>query len=798
MWRLILLFFIISTTLHAQKLLLVDESNNPIHGVFVVSVDGQRSASSESDGGINLNDFLESDELIFQHPNYTTVKRTVAYLKTIRKLRLKEKLIQVDEVVISANKWEQDQSEIPNKILTISPEEIAFSEPQTSADLLQRTGEVFVQRSQLGGGSPMLRGFAANRVLLVVDGVRMNNAIYRSGNLQNIINIDPNALESAEVVFGPGSVVYGSDALGGVMDFHFTTPKLKPQEELPWYGSTLLRYSSANNEKTGSAQIGYSKAKWGIWNSFTYSSFDDLMTGNKRTDEFPDFGKRERYVVRLSNEDVVVDNSDVNLQRFSGYDQWSNVTKIRFRPNNVFDFTYGFYFSNTSDIPRYDRLIQPGTVNEFRNAEWYYGPQQWQMHQLRAHMFAKSGIFDEARAVFAYQDYQESRNDRRFQSESLRSRREAVNVYSINLDFNKNIGTSHQLFYGMEFVLNDVDSRAYRRDVNDGSISPAETRYPDGGSSYQSEALYFSYRWKANSKLALNAGARLNFVGLKAETNDTLLAGIPFDELDIQNAALNGSLGLAYNYREQSKLRVNFATGFRAPNIDDVGKVFEGGNNIRVPNPDLEPEFTYNFEAGIEHQFGEVFRIDLTAFYTVLENAIVESTDVTFNGEDSLLFNGDLLKVEALVNTGSAYIYGASARLEWAINDRFLAQTSLSFSDGEDQNTGEPLRHTTPLFGRTSLLANIKKWKGELFFEYNAKREAEDIPSALIDDAPHLFTENGSLGWWTANVRIAYEILPYLDLSFGAENLLNKHYRPYSSGISAPGRNFVISVRTNF
>ena len=126
----------------------------------------------------------------------------------------------MDEVVLSANKWEQRVSEVPNHILKISRSTILQNNPQTTADLLQQAGPVFVQKSQLGGGSPMIRGFATNRVLLVVDGVRMNNAIYRSGNLQNVISIDPLALENAEVILGPGSVIYGSDAIGGVMDFH--------------------------------------------------------------------------------------------------------------------------------------------------------------------------------------------------------------------------------------------------------------------------------------------------------------------------------------------------------------------------------------------------------------------------------------------------------------------------------------------------------------------------------------------------------------------------------------------------
>ena len=107
--------------------------------------------------------------------------------------------------------------------------------------MLAQTGEVFVQKSQMGGGSPVIRGFEANKVLIVVDGVRLNNAIYRSGHLQNVITLEPSELESAEIVFGPGSVIYGSDALGGVMDFHTREPRFAIDEGLRLFGGAFTR-----------------------------------------------------------------------------------------------------------------------------------------------------------------------------------------------------------------------------------------------------------------------------------------------------------------------------------------------------------------------------------------------------------------------------------------------------------------------------------------------------------------------------------------------------------------------------
>ena len=137
-----------------------------------------------------------------------------------------ERPYDLNEIVVSASRFEEKRANVPQQMMMIKQKDIKFLSQPTSAELLQSSGQVLVQKSQLGGGSPILRGFEANKVLLVVDGIRMNNAIYRGGHLQNIISIDNSMLEKVEVIYGPGSVVYGSDALGGVIHFHTLKPQL--------------------------------------------------------------------------------------------------------------------------------------------------------------------------------------------------------------------------------------------------------------------------------------------------------------------------------------------------------------------------------------------------------------------------------------------------------------------------------------------------------------------------------------------------------------------------------------------
>ena len=785
--------------LQAQEITVIDKITAiPIENVFIYNLNNTYSIQTSGSGKADIGLFSETDLIVFQHPAYIDLTLEVNTLKDMDyTIRLEEKIINIDEVIISANKWEQNADEIPNEILTISPKDISFSNAQTSADVLSSTGQVFVQKSQLGGGSPKLRGFAANSVLIVVDGVRMNNAIYRNGNLQNIISIDPNVLEGAEVAFGPGSVIYGSDALGGVMDFHTLDPYLSEEKgKVKFDGAAFTRYATANNEKTGHAHLSIGNKKLGFFTSLTYSDFDDLRAGSNRHHDYPDFGKRPEYVIRIDGQDEIVPNDDENLQKFSGFDQLNLMNKLYFKASEAVDLTYAFYYGTTSDIPRYDRLTETDQEGELIFAEWYYGPQKWQLHQFKTELLQPTRFYDQARVILAYQDVEESRNDRRLGDNRLRTRTEKVDVYSANVDLDKSLG-KNTLFYGVEYVYNEVASTGFRENLVTGAVTPTTPRYPDGGSDYLSLAGYASMKRHLNEKLIFNIGARYSYVKLTAEVLDDSALDFSFSSFDIANSALTGSLGLVYRHNSSLRLNTLLSSGFRSPNIDDVGKVFDfSDGEVQVPNENLKPEYTYNLEFGAEIALSDDLKIHGVVYGSLLKDAMVRD-DFTYNGQDSILFEGEMAKTVALVNTGQAYIYGASMQIYATVNDHFALTSTLTFNDGEDTENNEPLRHTTPVFGKTSLIYKKDRLRSEFYAEYNGWRRRQDIPASEIDDKPHLYTVDGSPAWYTLNFKGTYQINRLLQFSAGVENILDKHYRPYSSGISAPGRNYIFSLRAN-
>lgn len=707
-----------------------------------------------------------------------------------------KKQVSLTEVVLSVNKWEQKLNEVPNKITKISKTEILRNNPQTAADLLGQTGTVFIQKSQLGGGSPMIRGFATNRVLLVIDGVRMNNAIYRSGNLQNIISIDALSTQTAEVIFGPGSLIYGSDAIGGVMDFHTLNAGFANEKKMLVVGSALARYSSANNENTFHADINLRLKKWSFLTSVSYSRFDDLKMGkNGGQDSY----LRPEYVERINGIDSIVKNTNSRIQRFSGYEQINFLQKIRFKPTGYLDMQYSFTYAGTGDAARYDRLIQYRN-GKLRFAEWKYGPMLWRMHNVQVLHSKKNVLYDGLRTTIAYQNYDESRIDRTRANNTRNTLAEKVNALSFNTDATKMLGKG-ELFYGIEYVHNKVGSTGNKTNISNNTQVAGVSRYPDG-STWNTSGIYSSYKINFRPKFTFTAGIRYSYNTLNA-TFDTTFIKFPYKKAELKNGAFTGNMGLVFRPTETWQLNGNISTGYRMPNVDDIGKLYESvPGNVTVPNPELKPEYAWNFEIGIVKNVSQKFRLELNGFHTILNDAIVRRP-ATFNGEDSIIFEGIKSRVEALQNVAKATVWGFQASVEYYIIKDLSVQTHANWITGKEtddaKNEQVALRHAPPFYGSTFLRYRTKKLFIEASANYNSAIKNEDLaPSEQAKTDIYAKDDNGkpySPGWYTLNLKASFQVTKHLMATTGWENFTNQRYRPYSSGIVAAGSNFIIGLR---
>lgn len=796
--RILTILFLIAIipALKAQNITVLNAKTGiPVEGVLVIS--DKNTTQSDLQGITNLSSFSSNEILKFKHASFLKFSSTKQKILAGGNIVLLiEDPVRLDEIVVSVNRWEQSKTEIPNKIETINAEEVLHYNPQTTADLLGTKGGVFIQKSQMGGGSPMIRGFSANRVLLVIDGIRMNNAIYRSGNLQNVISLDANSIESTEVIFGPGSVIYGSDALGGVMSFTTLKPRLSTSDKNAVSGKIMSRTVSANFEKTIHGTFNYGTNKWAALLSTTYTDFDDLHMGSNGPAEY----LRPEYVLHgdFDGTDKIIQNKNSEIQKYTAYSQFNILGKLRYRPNEYLDINFSANHSQTSDIPRYDRLIvyRNGAL---RYGDWYYGPQKWTLFSGQLQYKKECTLFDKLSLISGYQLYTESRNNRSRNSAELQNRQEDLDIFSMNLDFGKTFDKRNELFYGFETYTNKVNSTGFVQDLLTNVSEKIASRYPTDAD-YGSLAGYISYKLNLNDEFILQAGSRYTHTWLNG-TFDNRYYNFPFDGFNMKNAALNGNIGVVWHPTSEWQINLNASTGFRSPNIDDVAKVFDSEpGNVIVPNPNLKPEYAQNIEIGIIRSYASKARIEISGFYTRLKDAMVRR-DFTLNGQDSIMYDGILSQVEALVNADAADIYGGSFIFEYLFTTNIRTRNDLTITHGKDSD-GYPIRHAPPTFGSSHLIYEKQKWFIDLFADYSGKLDYEQLAPSE-QDKPYMYAtdENGnpySPSWWTLNLESSYTMNRILTFSGGVENILDKRYRTYSSGIVSPGINFVFSVLARF
>jgi hemoglobin/transferrin/lactoferrin receptor protein len=493
------------------------------------------------------------------------------------------------------------------------------------------------------------------------------------------------------------------------------------------------------------------------------------------------------------------------VQRHSGYKQWDIFQKVRFKPNADNQHILNIQHSNSTNIPRYDRLqdqkVFPGIGNTLRWAEWYYGPQtRW----LSSYEWSntKNKIADELKLIASYQDVKESRQQREYLAYTrFDSRREHVKIAAINFDI-KEKWNNHELILGADGQFNFLRSVADRTNRLTGVVTPLDTRYPNGKNQMHLIGVYAQHLLKINKgKWVLNDGLRLQRTLLHSTITDNRFFNFPFTRIDQKTNSLTGNLGLVYNANEKLRLSSNFASGFRAPNFDDGAKIFESSTALRrlvVPNPDIKPEYTYNWDLQLQYKIGKA-RIELTGFYTLFRNAIT-TLPFSLNGQDSVLYNGIRAQVIASQNARKAFVRGFNYRSWVEINTHLNWETTLSYTFGRfvaADGSQKPLDHIPPVYGRSAFMYNKGPWQGEFSLLFNGWKRIKDYNMEGEDNAQYA-TPNGTPAWYTLNLRTSYQLEKNLQMQVGLENILDRNYRYFASGFSAPGRNLFVAIRANF
>jgi hemoglobin/transferrin/lactoferrin receptor protein len=705
--------------------------------------------------------------------------------------------IELDEIVVSTQRFAKPKRKITQQIESISKKEIEFQNFQTSADVLGNSGTLAVQKSQQGGGSPIIRGFESSRILLLVDGIRMNNLIYRAGHLQNSITVDKNMLENVDVLFGPSSTIHGSDALGGAIYLQTKNAKLLSENgNKKFNGIALTSYNSASQGKSGHLDFNFAGQKWASLSSFSYNDYGDLKMGKHKNGSNDFFGERLFYVITNNGVDSQVANDNKYVQKFSGYKQYDFLQKIVFQQNNSTQHNLNLQYSTSSVIPRYDRLTDLNSTGNLKHAVWNYGPQK---RLLSAYQLAKKNFFlkTDLKFVASYQNIEESRITRNFGNPNQSSRIEKVSVFAINSDFKTKIGNG-DFIYGTDVYYDDLNSSGIKKNSWTNEEAITDSRYPDGKNNTFRAEGFASYSNDINKTTSYNASARTGYTTLNSEISTNFL-NLPYTTVSQKNFIYSGAVGVVNNANKKIKIALNLASAFRVPNIDDLSKIFESAaGSLIVPNKDLKPEKSVTADLSITFWEGKRFQFENVFYYTRLYDAIVTSPFM-LNGQTSIDYEGQNSLIYANQNQGKGSITGVSSTVRSYITKSVLFYGTFNFSHGRVQNAkgSFPLDHIAPFYGKTGFKYESKGLNLDLYMLYNEKKELKNYSPSGEDNLQYA-PKNGMPSWETYNLKGSFSVTEKFTFFSGIENILDTQYRTFASGINASGRNIYLGAKYQF
>ena len=813
-----LFFILMIESVFSQEITVRDSKTAAsLPNVYIYNESKTKSIITNDDGQASLSNFSSDEIVYFQLLGYKLLELQLSeFLNNSFDIYLDIESQNLDEVILSVARSESSVNEIAEKVSVIKAEDLYLTAPSSGAKILELSPGIRIQKSQGGGGSPVIRGFEANRVLVVVDGVRMNNAIYRSGHLQNSITIDPSNINRVEIIYGSSSVGYGSDALGGVVHYYTKNPTIKDSVKVK--SSFSSNFNTANSRLSNSFSTNYSEETWGVLSTISISKFGNIKMGERRQHGYENWGLNNYYSEnsRYKFKENPSPNNDPNLQQNTGYSQVDFFQKFLFKLPYQKLLNINIQYSESSDIDRYDKLSE-GINNELKFSEWYYGPQKRLLISPSLKFFSQKPLLKRGRVTLAYQMVEESRINRKFNSLVRSSQLEKVNLLSLNGDFDTSFDEGHALSYGIEGTLNNVRSNAYSQNIvvngskisNLGPKTNIPTRYPSDGSSYKSFAMYVNWTWNMNDFFTFNAGSRLTYTGLRASWKESASINAQLSDFKLNSSALTSTLSMTLRPSKKFQIMTVLSSGFRNPNIDDIGKIRENNGILVVPNTFLKAEYAYNLDLGINYKsLNQLTYVSFRTFATVISRHIVRDdfiifSDTTTPDESTILYNGEEVTTIANKNLGNRFIHGFSIDGYSYFSKSLKLNGSISYIKGDENETYGPMPSISPIFGSISGEYAKNKIKISALYKFSGDKSSEDYSLGGedgLEETPVIIENSGRIRyagtpkWSDFSVYTNYDIAEDIKLRIALTNIFDNHYRTFASGISAPGRSFQIGL----
>ncbi len=753
---------------YSQMYKVENENGKKIEGALFYSKN--KNSTSNKNGVVDLSSYIDDELIDVFHINY---KRLQLRKKDIldNLIILNTNNVLLDEVILHTS---LNVEENKTQVIKLNQSEISETLSKNSAEILEKSSGVIIQRSQNGGGSPNIRGFEANRILLVVDGVKLNNTIYRSGHLQNILSIDPYILENISVLHGPSSVFYGSGALGGAIILNtLNIDKLENSTS-----SFTQQYESSSSSVSSNFYSKYVINKSSFLSSISVKKYGNLKMGKFRMHGYEDWG--------LSNF-----ATNENEQLFGKYSQYDLVQKMRIPINYTSTLRFNTQFSTTSKINRFDKLNDESNGGP-KYMFWYYGPQKRFLQSLNYNKKTNSFFADNCKISINYQLIKESRHTQKYSEEYLRNRTELINIYETKLDINKEFDKL-ELSYGFSNRYENLNSSAIKTNET-GDTEFSSTRYPDNGSSDNTLSSYIHSELKIYKKVKWFNALRYDFnkIQMNFSENNPFNIG---SKLKNHNTNYSASTNVYFSANENNFISLSIFNSFRNPNVDDLGKVFSKTDGIVVvPNLNLEPEKIMSSEL-IWKFIRDQTSLELVLFYSDLKDAI-EKRPYVLNGQDSIYYDGEKMKCVANTNINSAKMKGFNFRLSQDLINCLTFNTSAAYIHSITSDS-IPMAHIPPLSIRGEVVMSLSEFsKINIYTNYNDWKYASNYDANGVDNLDEA-TVDGTPSWYTINVVYSRKF-NNLKTSLACENIFDVHYKTFASGISSSGRNFILNLQCNF
>jgi hemoglobin/transferrin/lactoferrin receptor protein len=752
----------------------VDSDGRPIQYMYVIISGEGVVAMTDADGRFTASDLRPGRyTIIFDHIGYQV--RTLPHVEIIkdmtldlRTLKFRDKVIRMGETVVTATRTHRLATDVPFSVNLIPEVQIRERNAKTTAEALREETGIFVQKTSHGGGSAIIRGLSSNQILILVDGIRLNNSIYRLGNHPYLTTIDYQMLEQVEVVRGPTSVLFGSDALGGTINTITREPRLEGADLRAGF-RLFSRYATADQERIGRVEFNLSHRNVAFHGGISYKLFGDLRRGAN------------------SSHPEIENSTNGLLQTPTAHKSLDGDAKLVYRPSNNQTWIAAFQTSHRPEVPRYDKYENNGYHR------WFYTPQTRNLLYLRYNRKFPSKWITSLTGTVSYHRQKEGRETQKSPEATITQEADEVQTVGLTLQLNT-ILEPHLITYGTELYIDHIYSQRWETDPVTSSSNRAERgRYPDNAD-YRSFGLYIQDEIRLNALWSVTGGVRYSTFDTHFNLSES---ESPIEELEDYEQMFNsftGSIGINARLSQHSVWTVNVGQGFRAPNLGDLAKLGESkGTVYEIPNYDLKPERMLDFDTGITIHSGRL-HLEAAAYYARALD-FLGSVDTTYHGSPTLtrISNGDTItyQIKTKKNIGEARFTGFEIGIRGSILRNFNARLNVSYVYAQNITLNEPVSKVPPLFGLAGIKwFNHRGMEWELYYRFALK---QDRLSADDMDDPRI-PEHGTPAWSTLNTRFSMPLGSRLNMQVALENIFDINYREHASGVNGPGRNFIVSL----